>query len=250
MAIESGAEVCLSRPALGATPVFILAGGFGTRLRSSFSGPKALALVNDRPFLLYLLERLYSAGFEEAVLCLGHKADEIESCMSASKISGPRLYYSREERPLGTAGALRLAAKRYAPGRRFFAMNGDSILELDYAAMLGAHINHKTVATIALALLPDSSRYGMVDLNDSDRIVQFREKVSAGGPGYINGGAYILEPEVMDLIPSEVSVSIERDIFPELCRKGMGGFRTDGYFIDIGIPEDLARAQAEFSRAG
>jgi NDP-sugar pyrophosphorylase family protein len=232
------------------TPVLILAGGLGTRLQSSFSGPKALAPVHGRPFLLHVLERLRAAGFSQAVLCTGYKASEIENFASSVDLPGLKLFCSAEDHPLGTAGALRLAAARYAAGRRVFAMNGDSILELDYARMLDSHLQRGMAATVALAYVPDTSRYGRIELDDQNRILKFREKADASGPGYINGGTYILQPDVIASIPIGKFVSLEREIFPGLCKIGIGGFRTSGYFIDIGIPEDLARAQVEFTQTG
>lgn len=233
-------------PVLRQCPVLILAGGLGTRLRSVLEDePKVMAPINSVPFLGYLLKSLAVAGFHEVVLCVRYRSEEIEQWLGDGSQFGLSISYSREKDPLGTGGALRLASQRFAAHRRFFAMNGDSLLQLDFQAMLRCHVKTRAVATIALAKVPDISRYGAVEFDHSRRVKVFQEKQAQHTPGYINGGIYLFEPSVMDLVPDGRAVSLEREVLPALISQELRAFRTSGYFIDIGIPEDFFRAQNE-----
>jgi NDP-sugar pyrophosphorylase family protein len=229
---------------LAECPVLILAGGLGTRLQPMYAdGPKVLAPVGGRPFLSYLLQQLATAGFRQVTMCVGYRAEEIKRWLGSGGTLGLVVTYSFEEEPLGTGGGLRLAYTRYAAGQRFFAINGDSILQVPFQAMYEAHLKRRPSGTIALVEVADTSRYGRVELNESGFVKGFREKSGEQGPGFINGGVYLFEPSSMDLVPAGRSVSLEREILPLLVSGSLLAFKTDGYFIDIGVPEDLARAQ-------
>lgn len=228
---------------------FVLLGGMGTRLREAYSnGPKAMAPVAGSPFLSYLLRQLGAAGFSDLVFCLGYGHKRIEEWVKAEKNLNLRISFSVEDEPLGTAGAIRLAAQRFQVSRRFVVMNGDSILQLDFRAMFQAHTEHGRTGTVALARVPDTSRYGSVELDSTGRIVQFREKSALASAGYINGGIYLFEPSVLGLVPPHGHVSLERTVLPALCPLDLCGFRSNGYFLDIGVPQDYQRAQTEFRR--
>jgi NDP-sugar pyrophosphorylase family protein len=125
-------------------------------------------------------------------------------------------------------------------------MNGDSMLQLDFARMLHFHGAHATIGTVALASVADTSRYGSVELDRADHIVAFREKSASDAPGCINGGVYLFEPAILQRIPPQGAVSLEREVLPTLCPANLFGFKTDGFFLDIGVPEDFERAQIEF----
>jgi D-glycero-alpha-D-manno-heptose 1-phosphate guanylyltransferase len=230
---------------LAQCPVLILAGGLGTRLRTKFAdGPKVLAPVGGRPFLSYLLNHLVVSGFREIILCVGYRAEDVERWLGNGSALGLSVNYSREDEPMGTAGALRLAYQRFAEDKAFFAMNGDSILQVPFAAMYKAHLSRRPAATVALAEMTDTSRYGSVDVDENGFVSGFREKSGERVPGLINAGIYFFEPLVMNLVPPRRSVSLEREILPQLVSRGLLAFKSDGFFIDIGVPEDLARAQA------
>jgi D-glycero-alpha-D-manno-heptose 1-phosphate guanylyltransferase len=250
---------------LSQCPALILVGGMGTRLRPVYAdGPKALAPIQGKPFLAYLLKVLADHGLSRVVLCLGHRARQIEQWLAEQTLTnqsfaergfGLDLCCSYEDEPLGTAGALALAYSRYARGERVLAMNGDSILRLSLAAMWELHARSAAEATIALAHVPDTSRYGSVEVNDQGWVTSFSEKSAERKPGFINGGVYLFEPSVMDRtvvdrmaadrLANDRSVSLEREVLPAQLTRGLLGFRSDGYFIDIGVPQDLARAQSE-----
>jgi NDP-sugar pyrophosphorylase family protein len=235
---------------LSQCPALILVGGLGTRLRPVYAeGPKALAPIQGKPFLAYLLKMLADHGVSRVVLCLGHRARQIEQWMAEKHLADESLSLdircSCEDKPLGTAGALGLAYSRYARGERVLAMNGDSILRLSLAAMWELHSRHAAEATIGLAHVPDTSRYGNVQVNDQGWVTSFSEKSAERKPGFINGGVYLFEPSVMDRVVKDRSTSLEREALPSQLTRGLLAFKSDGYFIDIGVPQDLARAQSE-----
>lgn len=203
--------------------------------------------IQGKPFLAYLLKMLAAAGMKRVVLCVGYLGSHIEWWLGNGEEFDLNIEYSPEEQPMGTAGALGLAYSRYARGKRVLAMNGDSLLQLSLATMWNLHTAREAEATIALTQVPDNSRYGGVNVNESGRVTAFREKGSETGPGWINGGVYLFEPSVMEMIVANRSVSLEKEVLPILVERGLLAFQTDGYFIDIGIPADLARAQVELA---
>ena len=241
-------ETASKQNGLSRCPALLLVGGLGTRLRQVYAdGPKALAPIQGRPFLAYLLRMLAGNGLSRVVLCVGYRAGQIEQWLAGQNF-GLDIFYSREDEPMGTAGALGLAYSRYACGERVLAMNGDSIMELDLAKMWNLHLTSSAEVSIALARVSDTSRYGSVEVNEDGWVTSFREKGSGEGAGYINGGVYLFEPSVMDRVVKDGSVSLEREVLPYQLTRGVLAFKADGYFIDIGVPQDLARAQSELSQ--
>jgi len=222
----------------------ILAGGMGTRLRSVVSDvPKCMAPVADKPFLQYLLIALEQSGFDHVIFSLGYKSEVIEAWLKNVK-SSMTFSSVTETTPLGTGGGIRLALSQ-AKENDVFVLNGDTYLNVDYKQMLAIHLSTHAQATIALKQLHHFDRYGCVDIEPtSQRILQFREKQFCES-GLINGGAYIVNKE--ELIPLPEKFSIEKDYFePNVSSKILIGYRTEGYFIDIGIPEDYAKSQIDF----
>lgn len=229
-------------------PVLVLAGGLGSRLRSAYdSGPKAMAPVAGRPFLWYLLRSLQRGGLRRIVLCVGYKHEQIEQWAGDGRALGLDLAYSVECEPLGTAGALWLAANRYIDSGRFVAVNGDSLVRVNFAEMLECHIAHDARATVAITQVSDVARYGRVEVDGQGWVRAFLEKSSTSGMPFVNSGVYIFQREVFDSIPVGHSASLEREVLPALVGHGLMSFQTKGYFIDIGVPKDLARAQAELT---
>lgn len=233
----------------------ILAGGLGTRLRPVFNGgPKSLAPIGGRLFLEYLLIWLRSAGIKELVLCVGYQKDQIQNWLFDGAKWGLRVRYSVEETLLGTAGAIKRAEKLISMPY-CLVVNGDSFLDVNLTEMYRSHVRHRALATLALAHVRDSSRYGIVHLDRLGRVIAFQEKKPNlvgqddlplhRQPQLINGGVYLLEKRFFDVIPPLKPISLEREIFPALVGKNLYGFVTDGYFIDIGVPADYERAQSE-----
>lgn len=223
----------------------VLCGGLGMRLRSAYdSGPKALAPVAGRPFLAYLMEWLRRQGVRSVLLCVGYRAEQILDQFPAGS-GDPRIAYSVEPEPLGTGGALKHAESRIH-GDRFFVLNGDSLADVSLADLLAFHRARGASATLATVPVAVAGRYGSVDIDAAGRVLGFREKAAAA-PGIqpVNSGVYVMERELLEQIPGACAVSLERTVFPALAGRSLFAFQTNGSFIDIGVPEDLSRAQTE-----
>lgn len=222
----------------------VLAGGLGTRLRSVVPDlPKPMAEVAGRPFLAWILDRLVDAGFDLAILAVGYRFEAIRGHFG-DVYRGLALRYSVEGTPLGTGGAIRLAGSQL---ERFpaFVLNGDTFLDLDYRAMLAAHEALHAPMSVAVCQAPDVSRYGALRLAHG-RIEDFLEKGPVG-PGYINAGTYLLSIDILDMIPADGPYSFEQQLLvPRVRDIRPAAFITEGLFIDIGVPEDYARAQHLF----
>jgi D-glycero-alpha-D-manno-heptose 1-phosphate guanylyltransferase len=225
----------------------VLAGGFGTRLQKVVSDvPKSMALINQRPFLEYLFDYLIAEGVDKVVLSVGYKHEIISDHFGDQYKSLPILY-AIENEPLGTGGGIRLAMWKIE-SLRALVINGDSLFKVDYRALMDFHMKKKADATIALRKLNDTGRYGRVSVNRSNRITGFEEKGLSSGPGYINGGVYIIEKYFLMNPEFRGRFSMEKDCFERYYPySDLFGFRAEGYFLDIGIPEDYLKAQHEFA---
>jgi len=227
----------------------LLAGGRGTRLSGVVSDrPKVLADVGGRPFLSYLLDQLEAAGFRQAVVSTGYMADMVRTTLG-ERHGGIALRYQQELEPLGTGGGIRLAAQA-VESNPVLVMNGDSYLDADLAAFAEFHGAHGGPGSLLLTKVTDVSRFGQVRLGPGDRIEAFEEKNAAGGAGWINAGVYLLDRRLIDSIPPDTFVSLEKEMFPRWVERGLFGFRAGGRFIDIGTPESYREAAAFFSRRG
>ena len=221
----------------------ILAGGAGTRLRERVPGvPKPLAPVGGRPFLAYVLDRLVAAGIRRIVLAIGHQADAVLQAFGA-RYADAELLYSVETTPLGTGGALLQALQRF-PSAAVLALNGDTLLDLDYRALLAWYAQQPEDLALVLRAVDDTARYGRVTLRDG-RAVALAEK-GASGPGLINAGAYVVRAEVFDRFQLAGSFSLEHDLLARHCAELVPrAFVTEAYFVDIGTPEAYERAERE-----
>jgi D-glycero-alpha-D-manno-heptose 1-phosphate guanylyltransferase len=226
----------------------VLAGGLGTRLSGVVPDlPKPMAPVAGRPFLEWILEQLVDAGFERAVLAVGYRHQAIRDHFGDA-FGSLELHYSVEDRPLGTGGALRLAAGQIS-SLPAFVLNGDTFLDLDYRSMLDAHVEHDEQMSVAVCSVADVSRYGALAL-EGRHIRGFLEKGKTG-PGLINAGTYLLSEGILDRIPPGEPFSFEQQLLvPLIDEIRPAAFTAKGLFIDIGIPEDLARAQQLFPASG
>ena len=228
----------------------ILAGGLATRLGAlAAETPKPVLPVGDRPFLGWLLQEISRFGVEEALLLTGHLSDRVEASVRAIAAELPRplrLEFTLEPMRAGTGGALFHARDRLDD--RFLLCNGDSLFDCNLAGLLAdaASDPEDVVGRMVLRRLDDASRYGVVE-TDGDRVVAFRERGAPGAAGTINAGIYLFDRRVLDSVTS--ACSLERDVMPRLAKKGaLRGTLARGYFIDIGIPEDFSRAQAELPK--
>lgn len=235
----------------------ILAGGLGTRLQTIVDDrPKPMAKIDHKngatkPFLEIQLDFLRSYEVRRFIFCVGYLHQQIQDYFGDGSRWGVQIDYSVEESLLGTGGAIKQAEK-YIAGP-FLALNGDSFFDLNLNDLLAFHAAQKAatppgryLGTIALAQVDDASDYGTVQLDQTGRITNFAEKVSAatdrplqpGSPQWINAGIYVLEPDLLKTIPPSQKTSIEREIFPSSLNHGywLGGYRTEGFFVDIGTP--------------
>jgi D-glycero-alpha-D-manno-heptose 1-phosphate guanylyltransferase len=224
----------------------ILVGGLGTRLRSAVNGvPKPLAPVAGRPFLFWLLDALAAGGVRRAILATGYLGHMVEA--TVGNAHGPMsVLYSREETPLGTGGAL-WRALGLARGDRVFALNGDTFQGLDLAAM--AALAPSADMVMAVRPVPDRARYGTVRLEGA-HVRGFEEK-GGTGPGLVNAGIYLLRRNLPAQLPPAI-VLPQDGIFSfeeAVLRRAPGSLDLRAFlvvseaFIDIGTPEDHARAQ-------
>jgi mannose-1-phosphate guanylyltransferase len=223
----------------------ILAGGFGTRLRPlSCSRPKILFPIMNKPLLQWFIEQLVQNDVNELILAVNYLS---EALIRKSQISkhGIKILYSQDlpTKPLGTGGAVKKAQKLIG-SEPFLVINGDIFTELKYLEMLKVHKEKKALATIALHKVENPSRYGVAKLAKENRIEHFVEKPSQEmvPSSLINAGVYILSPEILNTIPDDQSVSIERKIFPRIAEEGLlYGYVFDGLWTDIGKIEDFLK---------
>lgn len=218
----------------------------GTRLRSVVSDrSKVVAAIGGRPFLTYLFEQLLSVGISRVVLCTGYRGQQVRDCLGESYKALP-IVYSEESAPLDTAGALRLALP-ILHSDPVLVMNGDSYCAGSLEELWDSHSSLKAAATLMLALASDVGRYGRVQLGERHEVTGFVEKGATTGPGLINAGIYLIHRTLIDEIPMDRAVSLEREVFPYWIGRGFYGFETDAKFLDIGTPDSYASAAAFFA---
>ncbi len=225
-------------------PAMLLVGGKGTRLRSVVpSAPKPMAALGEQSFLELLVRQLRYQGIRRLVMCSGYLADQIESKFGDGRAWDVAIEYSREQQPLGTAGAVKLASRHLQGAKDFLVMNGDSFLEIDFRSLIRFHRERNGIASMAVVPVEDVGRYGTVRADAGGRVTGFVEKAGANAPGLVNAGVYVFDRAIFECIP-EGAASLEKDVFPQVLDRGIYALEQRGMFIDIGTPEDYARAQA------
>ena len=225
----------------------ILCGGKGTRLRPlTYEIPKSLIPVQGKTVLEHVIDLFKKHDIKNIVLCIGHMKEQIKQHMGDGSKFGVRITYVEEDKPLGTAGPLRLMKEQGClPSGPFIYCNGDELKELDLGAMLELHKENKALATIALTSVDDPRNYGVANLQGS-RIMEFIEKPANPPTNRINSGLYVLSPEVADLVP-EGFCMIEKDVFPKIAAQGrLFGFQFDGQWFDTGTFERYEKAIKEW----
>lgn len=231
--------------------VFILAGGLGTRIRPLFADqPKAMIPFHGKPFLEIQMQLLADQGFTSFVLCVGYQAEPIITHFGDGTTRGWEIVYSREPRPLGTGGALRYA-EQYLKATSI-VLNGDTYQPMDYQALVRAHRSFtRSMGTITVVEMNDTDLYGQVMTDKHSRIQQFLEKTAVSGPGKVNAGVYVLEPQILQHSPPGQKVSLERDVFPSILSAGLPlyAFTEERAFVDIGTPEGYQTLCAVLDKA-
>ncbi|MDZ4662408.1 MAG: sugar phosphate nucleotidyltransferase [Pseudomonadota bacterium] len=222
-------------------PVLILAGGFGTRLKSAIGDiPKPIAPVGDKTFLYFLISNLYRQSVREIVFSLHFKAELVIA--EVKKMSLPqdlKLKFVTESEPMGTGGAIKFCWESCSNSEGLIVVNGDTYLSSGIQEIEG---NNFRDAVIGLTFIENTFRYGCVDLDDNELVVAFTEK-SHNKSGWINNGLYRLPAHLLNTLP-QGKYSLETNIFPKWCLEGkIKGLKLDGEFIDIGVPEDYQNFQ-------
>jgi mannose-1-phosphate guanylyltransferase len=215
----------------------ILVGGEGTRLRPLTSTvPKPVVPLVDRPFISYMLQWLCAHGIDDVIMSCGFLATSVRNVLGDGSSYGVRLRFVEEPNPRGTAGALKFAESML--DERFLMLNGDVLTDIDLGEQIAQHERTGAAATLSLVPVEDPSAYGLVHLDDDHAVREFVEKPSPDqvDTQLISAGAYVLEREVLQLVPPDRNVSIEREVWPLLIGEGLYGFPSESYWLDIGTP--------------
>lgn len=233
-------EVLLNK-AMGADApkiAVILAGGEGTRLRPiTLEIPKPLVPIKGKPLMNHIFDLLKKYGIKDVVLSIGYKKDKIIDHYKKDN-QGMNIIFAEEDVPLGTAGPLKLVAKQLRNKGTIIVTNGDNLHDLDIKDMYEHHKKAKALATIALTTVEDPSAYGVARMSGL-RILEFVEKPKKedAPSNFISSGFYLIEPEVLDMIP-EGKAMLEKDVFPKLAKMGkLFGYPFSGQWFDTGTME-------------
>ncbi len=216
----------------------ILVGGEGTRLRPLTSTvPKPVVPLVDRPFISFMLEWLGRHGIDDVIMSCGFLATSVRNVLGDGSGLGIRLRFVEEPDPRGTAGALKFAEPML--DERFLMLNGDVLTDIDLSQQIAQHESTGARATLALVPVADPTAYGLVHLEEDRSVRDFLEKPSpdAIDTNLISAGAYVLERSILELVPPDRNVSIEREVWPRLIGDGLYGFPSESYWLDIGSPE-------------
>ena len=223
----------------------ILAGGFGTRLQGVVKDlPKPMAPVAGKPFLTYILDYLIDYHYTRVVLSVGYLHEKIEECFG-TQYKSLEIDYAVETEPLGTGGGIQYAmSKCYSDN--VLVVNGDTLFKVNLVAFEKFFAEKQCLLSLVLREVEDVSRYGSVIIGDNNMIILFAEKESSEGRGFINGGVYLINRSLFERCPQSKKFSFEKDLMEKYyLREQFFGMPSDGYFIDIGVPADYARAQQE-----
>jgi len=218
----------------------ILAGGQASRLGDAARGqPKALVPIAGHPLAEYQVEQLVRAGVDRVIVsCGAGQAGLFEAKLSGL---GAEIVAVAEQEPLGRGGGLRFAAQHREETGPLYAVNGDELTDVELGALLDTHVSDGGAATIVVA--PLTSQFGVVELEDGDRITGFREAPRL--PHWVNAGVYVLDDEALERLPERGDH--EQSTFPELAEEGkLFAFRHEGLWITVNTPKDLQRAEAHY----
>jgi D-glycero-alpha-D-manno-heptose 1-phosphate guanylyltransferase len=229
---------------LAKVDVVILCGGLGTRLRPvSKDLPKVLMPFAGRPFIDILIESLLPFGFSRFVLCVGHLKEKVQEHFQNIDYE---VIFSEETEPLGTGGALKKALSLIGCPS-FLVINGDSICPVDFSQFYTFHLQKRGILSLTLVKPQSGKDYGVVAVDDNERVISFREKKECYQNTFINAGIYFMKQDIMNHMPMEARFSLEHDLFPKVLAAGCYGFRTNSEVIDIGTPERYLQALQRLS---
>lgn len=226
----------------------ILAGGKGTRLRPlTLTVPKPMVPVAEKPFLYYLLKMLKEEGVTRVIFSVGYLGEQIKDYFGESWLD-LEISYVQEKEPLGTGGAISACMDKVTDDE-VVVINGDTYCQVDLNEMISTHKQHQAEITIALKEMFDFDRYGTVDIDMNNGVIkQFNEKRKVN-KGYINTGTYCLNKNIFEQYNMPEKFSFETDFMQTKINEiKSNAFKTNGYFIDIGIQDDYQRFQKEVER--
>lgn len=226
-------------------------GGKGTRLRPlTETAPKPMLPVLGRPCLEYVIRSLTDSGMREIILACGYRSDHITDFVGDGSDFGAHVTFAYEEEPAGTAGSVKLLEDRLDDS--FVVASGDVLADVDLGDMVAADGGGAAV-TMALTRVDDPTQFGIVGLNDAGWVSRFKEKPRPEEvfSNLINAGIYVLDRDVLGLVPEGTVYDFSKDLFPEVLERGMGirGHVLDGFWMDIGRPSDLLRANIDRAAA-
>ena len=230
------------------TSAILLVGGMGTRLHPlTLKTPKPMLQVAGVPFTEHQIRKAAQAGISEIVLATSYKAELFEPYFGDGAKFGIKIKYAVEESALGTGGGIRNAAALLDDCDQVVIFNGDVLSGHDLAAQIQSHINNKADVTLYLTKVEDARAYGCVELLADNQVKSFLEKMENPVSNMINAGCYIFNRKVIDQIPANQVVSVERDTFPSFLSSGVKvyGYLDNSYWLDIGNPQALVKASAD-----
>ncbi|MBI2035441.1 MAG: nucleotidyltransferase family protein [Candidatus Liptonbacteria bacterium] len=227
--------------------ILILCGGLGTRLRPVISDrPKPMAELGKKPFLALVVKELLRQGFRRIIFCTGHMGEHIERYFKKSRYAQEAEFvFSKEESPLDTGGAVKLALP-CVKSKHFFVINGDTFPKLDFQKFYENYLKKQPPLSLALAEKNGRADCGNVTLARSGEMTAFAEKNKEKTDSFVNAGCYVMNKKIAKYFPDNEKFSLERDVFPRLAGRATG-FIFDGKFLDIGTPERYASAHEFFS---
>jgi len=224
----------------------ILAGGLGTRLRSMVNDrPKVMAMVAGRPFGEWVVMALQAAGIRHLIFCTGYLGEMVQNHFQNGNAWGMTIDYSHEKILLGTGGALRqcLSLLRSDP---VLVVNGDSYCQVKVSEYLQWHSAVPRAGSMVVVRTDNPERFGSVEMSSNNAVVGFQEKAGALAGSWINAGMYLLSQKLLESIPSNKPISLEREVLPLWVRRGLWGFPGLGAFVDMGTPQGLSEAEGIF----
>jgi mannose-1-phosphate guanylyltransferase len=230
------------------TSAILLVGGMGTRLHPlTLKTPKPMLQVAGVPFTEHQIRKAADAGITEIILATSYKSELFEPYFGDGKRFGIKIKYAVEKSALGTGGGIRNTANLLADCDQVVIFNGDVLSGHDLAAQLAFHKKNQADITLYLTQVEDARAYGCVELLENKQIKSFLEKMENPISNLINAGCYIFNRQIIDQIPQNKVVSVERDTFPNLLANNakVFGYLDNSYWLDIGTPAALVKASAD-----
>ena len=227
----------------------ILAGGLGSRLGTLVKNvPKPLLKVNNKPFVLKIVERLINQGIDNIIFCLGYKSQKLLNFFGDGSKWGISFSYVVENKLMGTAGAVRGAYEEISE-TNVFVLNGDSFCYFDIPKLLTQHVSSNADITLTVLKVDDPARYGVISFDKHRKVNKFIEKnmFNKNNANYINAGVYVIKKQLIKKIDKKNPISFEKDFIPNNLDKNIRAFiLKNDKFIDIGTPNSYNNADAFF----